>query len=81
MSAKKVWGVIFIILGVIGLLYAGYSYIEISNEIDLANHLHMRMSPELHQFIQKNIDDSYKEISIFFGIGIFLSIIGTKMLK
>lgn len=31
MSAKKVWGVILIVLGVIGMLYGGSYYLEVSD--------------------------------------------------
>ncbi|MBD3841860.1 MAG: hypothetical protein IE909_08240 [Campylobacterales bacterium] len=83
MSAKKVWGVIFIVLGVVGLLYGGYSYMEISNGVNQLNAFanNMKMPAEMHQLMQKNIDASYKEIFIILGVSVFLSIVGTKMLK
>ena len=83
MTARKVWGIIFIILGVSSLLYGGAYYLEISNSINQINFMASmsRVPNEMISMMQTNIDNAYYEIGIYVLVGIYLAYTGTDMLE
>jgi len=81
LTTKKVWGIIFIVLGIVSFLLGGYKYNQVNNFINMANTLKIPISSTMHTMLQNNIDAAYQESYILLGVGIGLAFIGTLMLK
>ncbi len=79
---KKVWGTIFVLLGVIFFLFGIYKYNQVENFVNLANYMHIGLrSNNIPNIFQQSINAAYQESYIFIGLGVILAFIGTFMLK
>jgi len=79
---KKVWGVIFVVLGVGSFLVGLYKYNQVNNFVNLANTFGFpSVSDKMTSIFQNAISSAYQESYIFLGVGIILAIVGSYLLK
>ena len=76
---KKVWGIIFIVLGVASFLLGGYKYYQVENFSNVAGA--MGLTGQSNGYFDNLVQSAYQESYMFLGIGILLSVVGSLMVK
>ena len=76
---KRIWGIIFIVLGVISFIYGGYRYYAVENFSNFADAF--GFAGHGNGYFDQLIQSAYQESYIFLGVGILLALIGSFMVK
>ena len=77
---KKVWGIIFIVLGVASFILGGYEYYNVENFSNFARAFGF-VNEQGNDFFSNLIQSNYSDSYMFLGIGVFLALLGSFMIK